>query len=298
MTAATRSTTPSLRAISPTLLSLIPTALVAGLMTYWFGFADRYAVFLYQHLGATPFDAATRSRYWMSGLVACGFTLVISNGLAWIAGRLWRTLTLPAWWRIWVASAIPLGMYLPLLTMNVNHPTLPPGLAALTTLAALAGLALALAPTGLALRQPTRVAWMALDGLALLPWLLLGYALERTAYGLNIPVWLAYATMGGSLVVSAAGLAVLAILPWRRTQQPESWLTILLAGGASAYLIMPAVHHVLATPPGYKYISTASNFLAFSPWVQVAVWLTAGGLALGASRLQRRALMFGKAAVP
>lgn len=36
--------------------------LVLGLFYHWFAVADRYAVFLYDHLGATPFDAITSSR--------------------------------------------------------------------------------------------------------------------------------------------------------------------------------------------------------------------------------------------
>lgn len=55
------------------LLHAVPICLfILGLFYHWFAVADRYAVFLYEHLGATPFDDVTSSRYWMSGLVASG----------------------------------------------------------------------------------------------------------------------------------------------------------------------------------------------------------------------------------
>jgi len=41
----------------PALLHAVPISLfVLGLFYYWFDVADRYAIFLYGHLGATPFD--------------------------------------------------------------------------------------------------------------------------------------------------------------------------------------------------------------------------------------------------
>ena len=73
----------------PALLHAVPISLfVLGLFYYWFAVADRYAVFLYEHLGATPFDAATSSRYWMAGLVAAGAVMVIYVAVNWSIGRL------------------------------------------------------------------------------------------------------------------------------------------------------------------------------------------------------------------
>jgi hypothetical protein len=49
---------------------------------YWFAVADRYTIFHYEHLGATPYDALTTSRYWMCGLVARDITLVVYAGVS------------------------------------------------------------------------------------------------------------------------------------------------------------------------------------------------------------------------
>ena len=69
------------------LLHAVPISLfVLGISYYWFAVADRYAIFLYGHLGATPFDEVTSSRYWMGGLVAAGFVLL---GYA-VRQRVWQ----------------------------------------------------------------------------------------------------------------------------------------------------------------------------------------------------------------
>ncbi len=59
---------------------------VLGLFYYGFGVADRYAVFLYDHLGAGPFHGRTVNRYWMSGLVASGAELVLYAIANWLGG--------------------------------------------------------------------------------------------------------------------------------------------------------------------------------------------------------------------
>ena len=89
---------------------------VLGLFYYWFAVADRYAIFLYGHRTpgiplAQPFDAMTRSRYWMAGLVAAGAVMVIYTAFNWILGRLairrGQNYRPPAWWRVWVCVRCP-----------------------------------------------------------------------------------------------------------------------------------------------------------------------------------------------
>jgi len=50
---------------------------------------------------------------------------------------------------------------------------------------------------------------------------------------------------------------------------------------------LPVVHHLLATPPAYRYISTASNFFAFNVGLQVLVLVVAAGLAVGVTSLRQ-----------
>jgi hypothetical protein len=104
-------------------------ALLLGLIYGWFAIANRYHIFLYNHLGATPFDEVTRSRYWMAGLVAAGLVLVLYTPVNWVIGRLagtrGRVYIPPAWWRVWLICLTPLTIGILLITMTCNAPTLP-----------------------------------------------------------------------------------------------------------------------------------------------------------------------------
>ena len=117
-------------------------AAVLGLFYYWFAVADRYSVFLYEHLGATPFDATTSSRYWMCGLVAAGIVMLIYISVNWVLGRIARrrdeAYRPPSWHRVWLACAIPLIVGIPAITMTFNQPVLPLSLALACAMATLA----------------------------------------------------------------------------------------------------------------------------------------------------------------
>jgi hypothetical protein len=196
--------------------------IVLGLNYYWFAVADRYAIFLYGHLGATPFDERTRSRYWMSGLVACGIVLVLDLFVHWFLGRLagirFRRHAPPAWWQVWLVAAPLLALGIPAITLTVNQPTLRPSDAAACVVVTLAGLALALAPGRLAAQRPLELAWLAFAGLGLAPSLLLLRALELPSAGLAAR-HTAYLISGGSLL---GGMLWLLLAVWIRGRQ--HWL--------------------------------------------------------------------------
>jgi hypothetical protein len=95
----------------PALWYAMPISLfILGLFYYWFAVADRYAIFLYGHLNATPFDEPTTSRYWMAGLVACGVVMIAYIMANWLLGRCaaWqrRTYSAPAWVQVWLPSSV------------------------------------------------------------------------------------------------------------------------------------------------------------------------------------------------
>jgi hypothetical protein len=263
-------------------------ALVLGLFGYWFGVADRYAIFLYEHLGATPFDAVISSRYWMAGPVAAGIVLGLATLAHFILGRLRPTYRPPRPAGVWLFCLPPLILGIPLVTMLVNAPTLPLGLALAAAGATLAGLAPALWLADGAARRPAELVWLLADGLGLLLPLLLIRALELPGRGLRVSPLVAGLVAGGSLLAGCAWLALMtaARRRWRRAMPPAG--ALLAAGAAWAYLLMPLAHHLFFTPAGYKYISTASNFFAFNPWLQGATWILVVGVALGISRLRRR----------
>jgi len=313
-------------------------AVVLGLFYRWFAVADRYVIFLYEHLGATPFDRVTRGRYWMAGLVAAGMVMVGYGLVNWAVGRVTglsrsaivstghstrlpdhgsparsrdpaqeggcgnrvqgpiravlklpslqnRPYVPPAWWRVWVVAAPAVLIGIPLITMRVNEPTLPPGDAAACVGATLVGLAFALMPGAAAAERPVDLVWTALHGAGLMPALLLVRALELPGQGLISPAVAWGVAVGGTLSGGAWLMLVAGMEAWRGRSSPSAG-AILVSGLCVSYLLMPVVHHLLATPPGYRYITTSSNFFADHVGLQALALLVAGLLALGVPRLQ------------
>ena len=111
------------------LVGLLLAVPLIALYVYWFGYANRSLLFLYDHdMGlpdTAPFSRLTSSRYWMSGLVAGGFLLLAALILQWRRVHLdWRS--------CWFGVAIPALIGIPIITMRLNEPTLPIGLALAT----------------------------------------------------------------------------------------------------------------------------------------------------------------------
>ena len=268
------------------------TLLLLGMFTYWFGVADRYAVFLYEHLGATPFDAVTRGRYWMAGLIATGIVLVLYVSLNWFLGQMaahrGRPYCPPAWLSVWALCVLPLVIGIPLITMTLNEPTLPLGLAVACLISTLAGLALALLPGRLAATKPMELVWLAVDGAGLVPILLLLKVIELPATGLRLPFPPEFVPLFAVGIV-AAGVIWLGVMTlfrrWRRRPAPGA-VELLLAGFSLSYLLMPLIHYLLATPSEYRYISAASNFFAASIVVQIVTFGVATALAIGAAQVR------------
>ncbi|MCP4538355.1 MAG: hypothetical protein GY832_14560 [Chloroflexi bacterium] len=273
------------------MLHAVPIALfILGIFYYWFGVADRYVVFLYEHLGATPFDTMTSGRYWMTGLVASGTVMIGYTLINWLLGQIatlrHRNYCSPVWWRVWGLCVLPLIVGIPWITMTLNWPTLPFANAIACVTAALIGLALALMPGSWASQRPTDLCWLAFDALGLMPTLTLLRAVELPARGL-ISVWVAWLIAIGGTVMGAVWLGIMTGLrAWRRRPLSSAG-TLFVAGLCQSYLLMPLVHHIFSTPPGYPYISTASNFFAFTVGLQLLVFVVVAVLSIAVTRWRR-----------
>jgi hypothetical protein len=68
----------------------------------------------------------------------------------------------------------------------------------------------------------------------------------------------------------------------------DDWRPLLLAGLSLAYLVLPLVHYLTASP-GLHYITAATNFFTESWAVQLAIGVLATLLAYGVTTLRRRA---------
>ncbi len=277
--------------------AVVIVSFILGLFVYWFGLANRYHIFLYGHVAqgipqAQPFDEMTSSRYWMAGLVASGAVMILysaANGL-WghVSARRKQRFVPTAWWRVWVLGAIPLSIGIPVITMTLNSPTLPPHLAVACVVATLLGLAVALLPGKWAAERPLDLMWLAADGVGLMPPLLLLRAVELPGRGLSIGQGVAWRVAIGSCLAGAVWLGGMSVLRlWRQREMPTA-AALVLAGVGLSYLLMPLVHYLLATPPAYRYITTASNFFAFNRDIQLLAMVVASGLALGVTQARRR----------
>ena len=281
----------------PLLEAMFISIFVLGLFYYWYGLADRYIVFLYDHTAvgipyAQPFDEMTSSRYWMSGLVAAGAVMALYTASNWLRGRVaaWhkKHSSPSAWWQVWLLVAIPIGIGIPTITMTVNSPTLPPALAAACVVATLLGLAVALLPGEWAAKRPQELTWLVVDGVGLMPALLLLRAVELPGRGLSVSDSAARLFAIGGVLAGSLWLTGMSMLRSRRHKETPSAGALLLAGLGLSYVLMPLVHHLLATPPAYRYISTASNFFAFTLGIQLLAVIVASGLAVGVTEGRRR----------
>lgn len=280
----------------PLLEAMFISIFILGLFYYWYGLANRYIVFLYGHTAvgiphAQPFDEMTSSRYWMSGLVAAGAVMALYTAANWLRGQVaaWhkKHFTPSTWWQVWLLGAIPIGIGIPAITMTVNSPTLPPALAAACVVATLLGLAVALLPGKWAAERPLELTWLVADGVGLMPALLLLRVVELPGRGLSVSNSAAWLFAIGGLLAGSfllAGMSMLRI--WRHKETPSAG-ALLLAGLGLSYVLMPLVHHLLATPPAYRYISTASNFFAFNLGIQFLAVIVASGLAVAVTNGRR-----------
>jgi len=227
----------------------------------------------------------------MSGLVASGAVMVLYTAINWwlgrIAGLRYRMYRPPTWWRVWLLCALPLAIGIPAITMTVNWPTLPPANAAACTAATLVGLALALSPGSLAAQRPSELGWLVFCGMGLVPCLLLLRAVELPGRGLISATTARLLAVGGT----SAGMVWLSVVSWLRAWRCKSRIEpgpLFLAGLGLSYLLMPLLHYLLLTPPGFRYISASSNFFAFHPGIQFASLLMTVFLAYVTAWLQQK----------
>jgi len=261
--------------------------ILLGLFYNWFAIANRSHIFLYNHLGAQPFDARTISRYWMTGLVADGFVLIVYTLVNWFWGRVrgiaFRPYQPPSWWLVWLTSAIPVSVGIGWIVTTQNIPTMPPSVAVKIVAAALIGLVPALMPARFAAISPALLMQVGLAGAGLVPALLLLRVWELVPIG-DISVAMALTVGMGSTVAGAGWLFLVVRQLARRHISVSAW-GILLGGISWSYLILPLVHYLLLTPSAYRYISVADNFFAETTLWQVVSWGVAIGLSFVATHI-------------
>jgi len=264
--------------------------LIVVLFYHWFSVANRFLIFLYGHLGATYFDEPTASRYWMAGLVSSGALLVSYTAIHAVSGvwarRRGKTVSTPAWWRVWMLCAGPLAVSIYYIARYGDIPYLPPLLALACVGSTLIGVALALIPARLAAQAPDEFVWRAVAGLGVTPALLLLRAIELPTAGLLAPA-VAYPLAVSSTLAGVLASGAVVWLHVRRHKVRWPWHNILIAAFCWSYLLLPLMHHVFFTPVHYRYITAKSSFFALTWGMQGLCWIVAGLLSTGVTRLQQ-----------
>lgn len=254
----------------------IVSSTITGLYYYWFAIADRYAIFLYNHGGSQPFDPGTKSRYWMTGLVASGIVMVLYMTINWYLGRLAgifnRSFITPPWWKVWLWSMPIITINTFVITTCFNQPTLPFDDALKCALIIAIGLAMALTPGKIAAAQPIRHFWLVLIGAGLVPILLLFRVIELPSQGFYLSRD-TYLLAFGSMIIGAIWSGSILKLCLTRMAISFNAIEVILAGAMLSYLLLPVAHYLFLVPPEFRYITTASNFFASSWTVQIASWL-------------------------
>ena len=263
--------------------------IILSLFYYWFVIADRYEVFLYFHNMAprvpdtSPFSFVTASRYWMSGLVACGFVLLIYFPVSFILFRAKNNFTPPALKHVLLFSFPVLTAGTLIITMTLNHPVLPFLPALKVLLATLLGLAVVLKTVELAGEKMLKILLCGIDGLALALIMIFTSTLASNFHFLSSPQLTIFLILSafcfGILIISSI------IYVWKNMKSDAE--TIYISTLAIAYPFGTVFHYLVGTD-GHYYISNSDNFFTRNFWIQLLIWLSVYTIVSGIVKLRNK----------
>ncbi len=265
---------------------------IIGLFYYWFALADRYVIFLYNHLGATPFDERTISRYWMSGFVASGAIFIFYPVVNWYCSRFVRIFHYdynpPVWWHLWFFCVVPISAAVLYITMSFNNPKLPFSIAIICTLTTLFGLALALFTSSLAIQRPLDFGWLFAIAMGLIPIFLLLRVIELPHTGLTTAPIAYSVAIGGTLAGIIWSITIIGLQTRFYPIKYKGLVIKLYAIGLClSYLLLPLFHYIFLTPPKIHYITASANFFAINRSIQLFSLIVGMLVAFFLERLQK-----------
>lgn len=258
---------------------------------FWFAIADRSYLFLYGHFGWGPFHTMTAGRYWMTGFVLSAFITIIYALFNLIILKtfsvLGRTYKIPSWIHIWLICQPVIATGILIITMNLNSPVMPLDITIMCILAMSAGLAVGFYNSEILMTDAKRFFVISLNGLGLVPVLLLIRVLELPSREI-MSVTNAIAICAGSIIFSLLWLIIVSIIFIRKKINSIKSYEILLSGFLISYLLLPIMHYLFATPPGRPYITASDNFFPDSFYLKIGTWIIAAILAFAAVEFRKR----------
>lgn len=253
---------------SEIIIAILIILISLGVYTYLFIYADRKVVFLYSHLGSTPFDACTSGRYWMTGFVLSGF-LTIFYLIIKLIIKLLSAKDHPRWKTIVKISFLPLLLGILIITMDVGEPKLTFSLSISSAATLIIGLIIGFSIVDDLLNHFKSTKNYLIAGLGLVPFLMLFRTLELPdkgilSWGTSITLTI-ISIVGGLLWLSFARLL---------TENDKSPLIKVLTGTlAITYLGFPVLHYLVATPEGIPYITASGNIFAEGMVLRITTWI-------------------------
>jgi hypothetical protein len=251
---------------------------------YWFQVADRGIVFLYGHMGAEPFDQVTTSRYWMTGLIACGILFLVYTLALFLTKKIHSAYRIPDWRVVAAVISACAVIVVPACTLIGTEPHLPYVLVGITAAVLILGIWIGIYLSHRVLTKPGQMMWVGIESWGVVPPLLLIHAIEIPSMNPAVSGPFIYALAGMSIVFQIGWLSITCYERRVKKLPKPNWSHIYLTGLFISYTILPLVHYLCMTPLEIKYITTAQNFFSLNLPLQAAVFLIPAGITWGIVR--------------
>ncbi len=249
------------------IVSVFATLFSVGAYIYGFVLADRTGIFLYEHLGAGPFDWLTTGRYWMFGFVVAGFvslTCFVTMLFLKLSGK-----KIVLDWKIIAKHTIVLLFTSSIIITRLGQPPLPYPLAISTAFTLTFAILI-----GISFVNDLIINWLptvrhAMVAVGFIPFVILFRVLELPNSGL---------TSVKTAVVIVVLIYLLAIVwmtvyKWIFRNQEIKEIILLKAIVVMVYLVLPVLHFLMTVFENHPYISSSDNFFANNLLLRISNWL-------------------------
>ncbi len=250
------------------LISILIT--ITSIIAYLYAFiiANRNNIFLYEHLGSTPFDQTTTGRYWMFGFVVAGFICVAFFIILTILSILKKRIKID-WISVAKYITIPLLISVIIIVTEFGEPRLTYSIAISTSFTLIFALLI-----GLSFINDLTTKWLTtvkhlIIGLGIIPFAIFFRALELPDKGIL--------SMNSAILISTLtfvfGIVWVIIAKWIFRNQEISTMLILKAIIVITCIGLPVLHHLMTIVEGHPYYITSSdNIFADNIFLRLANW--------------------------
>jgi len=224
-------------------------------------------VFLYEHLGLAPFDQITIGRYWMVGFILSGFL----SFLYFVTKIIEKTIKKNkiSWPQIIMLSSLPLIINVLFITMAMGKPKMPFTIAISSAATLICGLIIGFSVVDDLIKNFKSTLSYLFIGVGLVPFLVLFRALELPKK-LNFPIQTSIIIV---MIAFIFGLIWIIIFHKIFKNQKKSIIKIIKGTLLVAYIGLPVLHYIFATPKGIPYITSSDNLFPNDYILRIINWI-------------------------